>query len=220
VQAMKQQSIWVFITGVVCVTTSGVTTADGLESSYFCPKYEAAIDFGRESIRKTYGNTFVPIESSDKFSTYTRTGNSLSDVQDCSTATLYCLKEQVRSSDAAFSDVILYAVPKVLTAGTSYAVDGFRFRVERELEFAGTGPGVVVLAEGDSTSGIHMRYKLYVEERKGIRHMFFEKLRGFSPGSDHAVREYVDVTCTLMSAKGLFPKVRVLRSKAPEVIDY
>ena len=193
----------IFFAAGCCLIALNANATEKSPIDYWCPKYEASIQFEELYVPKSYGNEF-PLPD---FPPRTRTGYSSPYLTNCSTKKMFCLAERVESK-APNAVVFVYALPKHLTVGDTYRMRGATFRVYESAKFPGRKQWVVVVAEiGDAVH--RLRYKMYVEQGVGIRDFYFEKLWGSPPGSNDLSREYVEVTCTLMSKKGLFSGVRV-----------
>jgi hypothetical protein len=186
-----------------CLIALNASAAEKPSIDYSCPKYEADIQFYKKRVEKSYGHEF----STPEFPAHIRTGSSSSDLIDCSTKTMLCLAERVKSQPPD-TDVFVYALPRRTTVGDTYQMRGATFRVYESAKFPGHKQWVMVMAEiGDISH--RLRYKMYVEQGVGIRDFHFEQLRANPPGSNELSREYMGVTCSLMSKQGLFSGVRV-----------
>lgn len=193
-----------------------VLNANAAEESshdYFCAKYEAVLQFEGQRVLKSYGGEFP----SAHFTSYTRTGSSSSHLVDCSTKTMFCLEERIKSQTPD-TDVFVYALPKRTKVGDTYQIRGVSFRVDRYPEFPGLPPSVVIFAEGGEANH-RMLYKMYVEQGTGIKQLHFATLRAAPPGSAALQREYTGVTCTLVSKQGLFSGVKLQVPPPADVVD-
>lgn len=190
----------------------GATTAD-----YFCPKYEADLQFNGDRVVKRFGPEFPD----GGRTTYTRTGNTSLSLTECSVSgNLFCVEERVLSGTRQGTDEFIYAIPRVVTTGDQYQVRRMHFRVERYPEYPGVAPSAVIIAEGDTETQRSVRYKMYVEQGIGVRQIYFDTLHANPPHAPEASVEFKGVSCSLVSRKGLFPDVRVHVTPAPNVVDY
>lgn len=127
---------------------------------------------------------------------------------------MLCFEERVKSRNSD-SDVFVYAVPKSVKIGDTYTARDVNLRVDRYPGFAGLRPSVVIFAEMNDESH-RPRYKMHIEQGRGITELHFEKLRAAPPGAAALTREYTGVSCTLVSKRGLLSGARL---EAPPTTD-
>jgi hypothetical protein len=180
---------------------------------YYCPKYEAVIQFQGQRVLRSFGGEFPSAE----FGTHVRTGTSSSYLVDCSTAEMLCFEEKSKLQGADV-DSIIYAVPKQVRVGDTYQMRGVSFRVDRYPEFPGLRPSVVILAERGSGDD-RIRYKMHIQQTAGITNLHFDRLNATPPGSLTPSREYTGVSCALVSKRGLLAGVRLKVPPPSDVID-
>lgn len=196
-----------------CLLVPTTYSAEKLSHTYYCPKYEAVLRFVDQRVIRSFGGEFP----SGEFTTYTRTGISSSHLVDCSTSEMFCFEERVESEESDPA-VFVYAAPKRIKVGDTYQMHGVDFRVDRSPEFEGVSPAVVIFAEGGG-QGHRMRYKMRVEQGRGITQLHFERLRSAPPGASSLSREYAGVSCTLVSKLGLLASARLEVPPPEDTID-
>lgn len=178
------------------------------EPKYYCSRYESFITFHRDSVFKEFGVEFPTSKGSRTLSS--NVARSVLNTKWCGTAALFCI-EEISASQGTRGSTLVYAVPRVASAGEEYSIAGIKFSVRAFVPLIGRPPAVVVTAvppEGERRS----RYKMYVEQGIGIRGLYFERLVSMQP----AGFEYQHVTCSLMSERGLFAGVAIGASPTPD----
>ncbi|MEC4595259.1 hypothetical protein VPG91_29995 [Nitrospirillum amazonense] len=174
------------------------------EVTYYCPKYDSAMQFQGNMAVKQYG-TIYP--DSDEFSS---NANSISNLTDCSNATTLCVHEKAKKAKEMQGDDFVYAIPKHTHVGDEYTVENTSFSVKFAGNFTGKSPLYGVVAERPAEDGKIIRYKFYVLHDVGITDLFFEKLYAtypWAPGMQQIA--YTDVSCHLVTGTGLLSGVKI-----------
>jgi hypothetical protein len=178
-QAENRLDIRVLIAGFGCLFAATAQCAEVISHNYYCPKYEAVLQFQHQRVLRSFGGEFP----SGEFTSYTRTGTSSSHLADCSTSEMLCFEERSKS-ESSNPDRFVYAVPKKVKVGDTYERHGVTFRVDRFPEFEGLPPSVVIFAEGGD-EGHRVRYKMHIEQERGITQLHLKSFTLLRPDQLH-----------------------------------
>jgi len=190
-----------------CIAT--VARAQESSTDYQCLKYEGTLQFGNKIALRQFSVPFPDTRSLPGPDGAGAIMFSTSDLSSCSNQDLLCVREHVRAGDKGVEDFI-YAVPRRLTIGDVYRAGGIEFHSYYSFQVSSSPPSAIVVAQGEPLPGKPVRYKMLVEQGVGIRELYFELLHSqFTHSFEDSLQQLPDVTCTLLSKKGLLADVRV-----------
>jgi len=187
---------------------SGFSEIPGL-SAYFCPKYDAVLQFSQNGAMKGFGAEYPTFDpgSSDPVA------NTATELKSCSSSNDISCVEEVSSSEAPRYGIV-YASPKSVGPAESYKARDWEFTTYRPLSLRSDVPTILIVATLHDGKKLIARYKMYIENKVGAQYLHFDHLSAALYGSRKMDRTFEGVTCVLLTKKGILSDVEV-RSENP-----
>jgi hypothetical protein len=200
---------WAFGVGVALAMVSGAGGDSGFSeypglSAYYCPKYDAVIQFSENGTSKAFGAEYPTFEpgSSDAVA------NTATELKSCSkSAEMSCVEEALSSEAPRFGFV--YAAPKSVGPAEHYNARKWEFTTYRPLSLRASKPTILIIGTLRDGKKLVARYKMYIENKSGVRYLHFDHLSAALYGSNKMDRAYDGVTCVLVTKKGILSDVEV-----------
>ena len=123
---MSLRTIKVGAALVLCAPLAQAAESSPQESKYYCSRYEAFITFRRDSVFKEFGVEFPTSKGGRTLSS--NVARSVLNTKSCGTAALFCIEES-SAEQAVPGATLVYAVPRVASAGDEYSVAGIESSV-------------------------------------------------------------------------------------------
>ncbi|MBI1181309.1 MAG: hypothetical protein GC201_12190 [Alphaproteobacteria bacterium] len=179
---------------------------EGTAIHYYCLKYGAGIDFTESKVDWRFSLQWPDTANSSQVYVASAGG----EIKDCSSGEFLCKRQQVSSRlERVAPQELIFAVPRVLSRLSHYEILGYKFRVLKFPKYTKWENRVVVIAEPIEESAAAPKYKMVIEPNYGVVSFYFSHVISANPGpgAPLEVREFSDITCSLVSKAGLFSTV-------------
>ena len=202
-----------FAVVLVAFSAQGIhagSSEEGTVSEYFCPKYDAVLQFSENGTMKAFGAEFPTFDpgSSDAVA------NTATKLKSCSADKRMLCLEEVLSSDVPRYGIV-YAIPRSVSAGETYRMGGWDFTTFQPLTLHNAASTVLTVATLRKDGKVISRYKMYVESGVGVRYLYFDRIPAALYGSNRLDREFTSVACVLRSKIGILSGIEVHTPKSP-----